>query len=155
MFLQLQAIIWITKSEKSKHTQVSLWRHNSVVAAAEVVDAVVVVVEVHLNKKRCRSRESKNSKMQNCIGIKYKSCLNRVGGVFVQSACECVRLSECVCSCEWEYVRVFMREREREWGEASMEGDKRGKSENIALKRSSKGFLFLFTVKNHQKKNCA
>ena len=47
------------------------------------------------------------------------------------------------------------RERERERGEASMEGDKRGKSENIALKRSSKGFLFLFTVKKSpEKKLC-
>ena len=57
----------------------------------------------------------------------------------------CVRVGVCEC--------VHARERER--GEASMEGDKRGKSENIALKRSSKGFLFLFTVKKSpEKKLC-
>ena len=58
----------------------------------------------------------------------------------------CVRLSVCAC------VRARAREREEkhQW-----KGDKRGKSENIALKRSSKGFLFLFTVKKSPEKNCA
>ena len=52
----------------------------------------------------------------------------------------------CVRACESERER----EEKHQW-----KGDKRGKSENIALKRSSKGFLFLFTVKKSPEKNCA